>query len=77
MAGWAFGRGGGTKKGEGMSEKPEALWIVTRIHRETKLRYVRKLFRTREAARRYAEYQAGRSKKYVFAIDRATWGPEQ
>lgn len=59
------------------SKKPEAIWIVVRIHKTTKRRYTRKLFRTREAARKYADYQASRSTKYVFGIDRAVWGPEQ
>jgi len=65
-----------------MGEKLEALWIVAKRRAWDDgdvSPYASRswLFRTRAAARKYANDQQDRSKRYYYTVDRATWGPEQ
>ncbi|HEY1035527.1 MAG TPA: hypothetical protein VGE09_11160 [Pseudoxanthomonas sp.] len=52
-----------------MAEKPEALWTCTKAGAAKGRRT--KVFRTREAARKFRDKHPGWS-----APERATWGPE-
>lgn len=61
-----------------MSEKLEALWLVMRgpsIAKGGMLPH--KLFRSREAARKYAADMRKRAKSWQYSVHRVTWGPEQ
>lgn len=60
-----------------MSEKLEALWLVKRHDPTWSEPDSYKIFRTRQAARKYAKDKGERSKRYHWVVMRATWGPEQ
>lgn len=59
-----------------MSEKPEALWVVMK-RPENRENEPHRVFRTREAARKYAADKAARGGTAVWTIERTQWGPEQ
>lgn len=59
-----------------MSEKPEALWVAEQRQNDGVV-LARRLFRTRDAGRRYVnDHKPGRHTRWTGPF-RATWGPEQ
>jgi hypothetical protein len=60
-----------------MSERKEAMWLV--VKQLTDGYYIEKswVFRTRSAARSYAESKRKRASKYEYYVQHAVWGPEQ
>lgn len=58
-----------------MSSGENVLWIVERIGPSGAISS--KVFRTREAARRYKEQKEKGSSASIYHLRRATWGPEQ
>jgi hypothetical protein len=58
-----------------VSERPEALWTVDRLHHKTGELSKRFVFRTREAARKFRDDNTGSPVYRYLQPVRAQWGP--